>query len=78
MTENSADIDAPVGPKHSGRARYGAAMSLYNAGKLSETALEIYRTCSLLDGQDPVPLLIAAGLAPLRCSRFPGKPQCAG
>jgi hypothetical protein len=47
-----------------GRVRYGAAMSLWQAGRLSAAALEVYRRCSLLDGQDPAPLLAeAAALA---------------
>ena len=78
MTETAADITARVGPKRSGRTRYAAAMSLYNAGKLSDTALEIYRTCSLLDGQDPGPLLIAAGVAPAEMRQVTGDAAIGG
>jgi hypothetical protein len=56
------DIATPIGPKGSGRIRYAAAMGLFQAGKLSSAALEVYRTCSLLDAQDPTPILAAVNL----------------
>ncbi|MEO8244240.1 MAG: dimethylsulfonioproprionate lyase family protein [bacterium] len=43
-----------------GRDRYAAAMTLYQQGSLSPAALEIYRICSLLDRDDPAPLLAEA------------------
>ena len=57
MTDMGPDITAPVGARRSGRARYAAAMSLYQAGKIGPDALEVYRICALLDAQDPAPLL---------------------
>ena len=54
MTEG---IHIPLGLPGSGRQRYAAAMTLYLAGEITEAALEVYRICSPLDGQDPVPLL---------------------
>jgi len=54
MTEG---VHIPLGLPGSGRQRYAAAMTLYQAGQLSEAALEVYRICSPLDAQDPVPLL---------------------
>ncbi len=57
MTDPDNDITAALGTRHSGRARYAAAMSLYHRNKLSSAALEVYRICSLLDNQDPGPLL---------------------
>ena len=66
MTPDLQDINLPVGPHRSGRARYAAAMALYQAGQISAEALEVYRICSLLDGQDPAPLLAAAGLPAVR------------
>lgn len=57
MTEIAPDINAPIGAKRSGRARYAAAMTLYQAAEMGPDALEMYRICSLLDGQDPAPLL---------------------
>lgn len=54
------DIDLPLGHPRSGRARYAAAMTLYNAGHLSPTALEAYRICALLDAADPARLFPTA------------------
>ncbi len=51
------DITAPIGAERSGRVRYAAAMSLYQAGDIGAEALEVYRVCALLDAQDPGPLL---------------------
>lgn len=51
------DLDLPLGHYRSGRARYAAAMALYNAGQLTPAAHEGYRICSLLDAQDPAALL---------------------
>jgi len=56
MTET---VHIPLGLPGSGRQRYAAAMTLYQAGQISEAALEVYRICSPLDLQDPVPLLEA-------------------
>ena len=63
MTDDLSDIATPPGPRLSGRRRYGAAMSLYQQGRLTPDQLEVYRICALLDGQDPEPLL--PGGAPL-------------
>jgi hypothetical protein len=57
MSDLWAELAAAPGPKGSGRLRYGAAMALYSQGLLGDAALEIYRICSLLDGQDPGVLL---------------------
>jgi Dimethlysulfonioproprionate lyase len=57
-------IHTPLGQKGSGRVRYGAAMALHARGELSEAALEVYRICSPLDSQDPVPMLAERGIAP--------------
>lgn len=51
------DIHIPLGLPGSGRQRYAAAMTLYQAGVISEAALEVYRICSPLDCQDPLALL---------------------
>jgi hypothetical protein len=42
----------PVAPG-TGRVRYGAAMALYAAGRITADQLEVYRICSALDAQDP-------------------------
>ncbi|MGV8986869.1 MAG: dimethylsulfonioproprionate lyase family protein [Cypionkella sp.] len=56
-----SNISLPLGSQGSGRARYAAAMELYQAGKISPQALEIYRISSALDGQDPAPILAKIG-----------------
>ena len=61
-----SDLTLPLGTPRSGRARYAAAMALYQTGQISAEALEVYRICSLLDGQDPAPLLAAADLPAAR------------
>lgn len=55
MTEG---VHIPLGLPGSGRHRYAAAMTLFQAGLISEAALEVYRICSPLDAQDPASLLI--------------------
>ncbi len=52
-----ADLQVPAGPPASGRLRYAAAMYFYNRGQISEAALEVYRILSLIDGENPGPLL---------------------
>ena len=59
MTEGHAKmegINIPLGLPGSGRQRYAAAMTLFQAGAISEAALEVYRICSPLDCQDPLSL----------------------
>ena len=56
-------LHTPLGLPGSGRQRYAAAMTLYQAGQISEAALEAYRICSPLDAQDPVSLLVERRLA---------------
>lgn len=56
-----SNISLPLGAKGSGRARYAAAMELYQAGKIGPQVLEIYRISSGLDGQDPEPVLAEIG-----------------
>ncbi|OZA11093.1 MAG: hypothetical protein B7Y02_09345 [Rhodobacterales bacterium 17-64-5] len=55
MTEG---VYIPLGLPGSGRHRYAAAMTLYQAGVISEAVLEVYRICSPLDCQDPLSLLL--------------------
>ena len=57
-----SNLDLPLGAKGSGRARYAAAMELYQRGKISPQVLEIYRIASALDGQDPEPMLAEIGV----------------
>jgi hypothetical protein len=56
-----SNISLPLGAKGSGRARYAAAMELYQSGKISPQVLEIYRIASALDGQDPTRMLAEIG-----------------
>lgn len=67
------DLSLPLGGTRSGRARYGAAMALYNAGQIGPDALEVYRICSLLDRADPARMLAEAGLPPARIPALTGE-----
>jgi hypothetical protein len=64
LSEARRLISLPAGGEGSGRIRYGAAMTLYNAGLIGAEALEVYRYCALLDAEDPAAVLAARGLAP--------------
>ena len=63
MSDLWAELASAPGPKGSGRLRYGAAMALHQQGHLGDAVLEVYRICSLLDGQDPGVLLAEQHLA---------------
>lgn len=67
------DLSLPLGGSRSGRARYGAAMALYNAGQIGPDALEVYRICSLLDRADPARMLAEAGLPAARIPALTGE-----
>lgn len=67
------DLALPLGGTRSGRARYGAAMALYNAGQISPEVLEVYRICSLLDRADPARMLAEAGLPAARIPALTGE-----
>jgi hypothetical protein len=55
-------LGTECGEPWSGRARYAAAMYFYQRGVLSEAVLEVYRTCSVFDHEDPRPYLARLGL----------------
>lgn len=55
-------LQTPLGQPGSARLRYGAAMTLYQAGQVSAEVLEVYRSCASIDGQDPLALLAEYGL----------------
>jgi len=55
--ENWALVDTPLGEPWSGRARYAAAMHFYRKGLMNAETLEVYRLCSRIDHQDPLPML---------------------
>ncbi|MEO3389253.1 hypothetical protein [Mesorhizobium sp. CAU 1741] len=50
-------VNTPLGEEWSGRSRYGAAMYFYKQGAMSAEALEVYRLCSRLDSEDPLPII---------------------
>lgn len=55
--EQFALLSTPVGQEWSGRARYAAAMYFNRRGEMSDEALEIYRICARMDGEDPIAVL---------------------
>lgn len=57
IAENWALVNSPLGEPWSGRARYAAAMFFYKRGEMSAETLEVYRICSRLDWQDPLPII---------------------
>ncbi len=61
LAENWALVKTPLGEPWSGRARYAAAMFLYNRGLMNAETLEVYRLCSRLDHQDPLSLIRQRG-----------------
>ena len=59
--EQWALVNTPLGEQWSGRARYAAAMYFYKAGAMTAEALEVYRLCSRLDHEDPLPIIRERG-----------------
>lgn len=58
-----ADIlTGAIGAPFSGRDRYAAAMYFYQRGLLSDRCLEVYRSCSIIDGENPKAALANLGL----------------
>lgn len=55
--EQWALVNTPLGEPWSGRARYAAAMYFHKRGEMSADTLEVYRICSRLDAEDPLPLV---------------------
>ncbi|PWJ84906.1 hypothetical protein C7441_104174 [Pseudaminobacter salicylatoxidans] len=55
-------INTPLGEEWSGRTRYAAAMYFHKRGDMDAEVLEIYRTCSRLDSQDPLPIIRDRGV----------------
>lgn len=54
-------VNTPLGESWSGRTRYAAAMYFYKLGLMSPEALEVYRLCSRLDSEDPLPIIRQRG-----------------
>jgi hypothetical protein len=63
MTDPARYLHTPVGQPGSGRVRYGAAMELWCAGRISAEVLEVYRVTAAHDGRDPRAVLEERGLA---------------
>ena len=57
-----AMLATPLAEPGSGRHRYGAAMTFYNAGLIGAEVLEVYRICTNLDAEDPAAIMAARGL----------------
>jgi hypothetical protein len=62
MIDPARYLNAPIGVPGSGRVRYGAAMELWRAGRISAEVLEVYRVTSAHDGRDPKAVLQERGL----------------
>lgn len=62
IAENWALVNTPLGEAWSGRARYAAAMFFYKRGEMNAETLEVYRICSRLDHEDPLPILRDRGV----------------
>ncbi len=60
--EQWALVNTPLGEPWSGRARYAAAMYFYRRGEMDADTLEVYRICSRLDHQDPLPIIRDRGV----------------
>ena len=52
-----------VGIQGSGATRYAAAMYFYQNGRISAEMLEIYRSCSKFDAEDPLDLARYEGVS---------------
>ena len=63
-------VTTPLGEEWSGRARYAAAMYFYKKGEMSAEALEVYRLCSRLDNEDPLPIIRQRGIGKGWLERF--------
>jgi hypothetical protein len=64
-------IRTPLGLTGSGRVRYGAAMALHAAGRLSDAQLEVYRETAAHDARDPAAVLAERGLPPVTARAGP-------
>ncbi|MGQ0564455.1 MAG: dimethylsulfonioproprionate lyase family protein [Gemmobacter sp.] len=64
LDDARALLATPLGRPGSGRLRYGAAMTLFNAGLIGAEMLEVYRICANLDAEDPAAVLASRGLSP--------------
>jgi hypothetical protein len=62
VIENWALVNTPLGEHWSGRTRYAAAMFFYKRNEMNAETLEVYRICSRLDSEDPLPIIRDRGV----------------
>ncbi|MEQ1952168.1 hypothetical protein [Mesorhizobium sp. CN2-181] len=55
-------VNTPLGEHWSGRTRYAAAMYFHKHGDMNADTLEVYRLCSRLDNEDPLPIIRQRGV----------------
>ena len=67
-------VNTPLGEPWSGRTRYAAAMYFYKQGELPPEALEVYRLCSRLDGEDPLSIMRDRGVGKDWLKRMSSEP----
>jgi hypothetical protein len=60
--EQWALVNTPLGEEWSGRTRYAAAMFFHKRGDMNAETLEVYRLCSRLDREDPLPIIKVRGV----------------
>ncbi len=60
--EQWALVNTPLGEEWSGRTRYAAAMFFHKRGDINAETLEVYRLCSRLDAEDPLPIIRDRGV----------------
>jgi hypothetical protein len=70
IAEQWALVNTPLGEHWSGRTRYAAAMFFYKRGLMDAPTLEVYRICSRLDHQDPLPIIRERGAGKDWLKRF--------
>ncbi|MBX3568596.1 MAG: hypothetical protein KF914_11095 [Rhizobiaceae bacterium] len=63
-------VNAPLGEHWSGRARYAAAMFFHKRGDMNLETLEVYRLCSRLDNENPLPIIRQRGIGKGWLERF--------
>ena len=60
--EQWALVNTSLGEAWSGRTRDAAAMFFFKRGEMNAETLEVYRICSRLDLEDPLPIIRDRGV----------------
>jgi hypothetical protein len=68
-------VNTPLGEHWSGRTRYAAAMFFHKRGDMNADTLEVYRLCSRLDNEDPLPIIRQRGVGKAWLERIRRKGQ---